>query len=173
MTTTTPSGPPANQAPSIRTPHAPGTARDGVQTDAPRRSIRASTTRSTVVAALAVSVLALAGCGTTAGYGTAGSSTRPPSATQSPSGQAAASGAVQIKDFGYSGDLTVTPGQKITVTNGDAAAHTLTSTSAGLFDTGRINASGGTGTFTAPTTPGTYPFGCTFHPDMAGTLIVK
>jgi plastocyanin len=27
--------------------------------------------------------------------------------------------------------------------------------------------------FKAPTTPGTYPFHCTIHPDMHGSLIVK
>ena len=37
----------------------------------------------------------------------------------------------------------------------------------GLLDTQQ-----GTGTFVAPSTPGSYPFGCTYHPDMAGTLVV-
>lgn len=28
-------------------------------------------------------------------------------------------------------------------------------------------------TFTAPTRPNCYPFGCTIHPDMKGTLLVQ
>lgn len=70
-------------------------------------------------------------------------------------------------------DLTVKPGQKVTVTNQDSVVHTLTDKKSHLFDTGDIAASGGKGTFTAPTKPGRYPFGCTIHPDMQGTLIVK
>jgi plastocyanin len=33
--------------------------------------------------------------------------------------------------------------------------------------------SGGAGTFTAPTQPGSYPFHCSIHPFMKGTLVVK
>jgi plastocyanin len=69
--------------------------------------------------------------------------------------------------------MTVKPGQKVTVTNKDAVAHTLTDKNTNLFDTGTIDGSGGTGTFTAPTKPGSYPFGCTFHPNMHGTLTVQ
>jgi len=68
--------------------------------------------------------------------------------------------------------MTVKPGQKVTVTNQDTAAHTLTDKKTHLFDTGNIAGGGGTGTFTAPTKPGSYPFGCTYHPAMKGTLIV-
>ena len=54
----------------------------------------------------------------------------------------------------------------------DSVAHTLTDKATMKFDTGNIAGNGGTGTFTAPTTPGSYPFGCTYHPNMAGTLVV-
>lgn len=48
-----------------------------------------------------------------------------------------------------------------------------TSDQSGLFDV-TVNASGGTATFTAPPSkPGTYPYHCTFHSDMHGTLVVK
>jgi len=83
-----------------------------------------------------------------------------------------ASGGIVISSFAYSGTMTVKPGEKVTVTNKDSAAHTLTDTKTRLFDTGNIAGGGGTGTFTAPTKPGSYPFGCTYHPNMAGTLIV-
>ena len=55
----------------------------------------------------------------------------------------------------------------------DGAAHTLTDMKTHLFDTGNLAGSGGTGTFTAPEKPGSYPFGCTYHPNMAGVLIVR
>jgi plastocyanin len=79
---------------------------------------------------------------------------------------------ITIKNFGFSGTLTVKAGAKVTVVNEDSVAHTLTDKKTHKFDTGNIAGSGGTGTFTAPTTPGSYPFGCTYHPNMAGTLVV-
>ena len=59
------------------------------------------------------------------------------------------------------------------MTNQDSVVHTPTDKKSHLFDTGDIAAGAGKGTFTAPTKPGRYPFGCTIHPDMQGTLIVK
>jgi plastocyanin len=79
---------------------------------------------------------------------------------------------ITIKNFGYTGTMTVKPGAKVTVVNEDSTAHTLTDKKNHKFDTGNINGNGATGTFTAPTTPGSYPFGCTHHPNMAGTLVV-
>ena len=79
---------------------------------------------------------------------------------------------ITITGFAYSGDLTVTPGEKVTVTDKDAVSHTLTGKT-GNFDTGPIGGSGGTGTFTAPTQPGSYALTCSFHPSMHGTLTVK
>lgn len=76
-----------------------------------------------------------------------------------------------IKNFAYSGHLTVKPGEKVAVVNQDSAPHTVTSKD-GSFDSGTINGSGGAGSFTAPSKPGKYPFGCNFHPNMAGTLTV-
>jgi plastocyanin len=80
---------------------------------------------------------------------------------------------ITIKNFGYTGDLTVQPGQRVTVVNADSVEHTLTDKKTHLFDTGPIAANGGKAHFTAPGKAGRYPFGCNFHPDMAGTLIVK
>ena len=101
-----------------------------------------------------------------------------PSATATPAGGAAAPVAgtqIVIDKFLYSPvNLMVKAGAKVTVANHDAVAHTVTAsaTSGGItFDTGTINA-GATGTFTAPTTPGTYPYGCTFHAQMHGILTV-
>jgi plastocyanin len=119
----------------------------------------------------------------------------------SPSAEPAAptSGGIVIIGFKYTGSLTVNPGQSVTVTNDDATDHTLTDPTtlagqtpagqtpggqtptgqtptgqkAALFSTGTIAPSGGTESFTAPAAPGSYPFGCRFHPTMKGTLTVQ
>ena len=94
------------------------------------------------------------------------------SAAATTSAAAPASSGITIKGFAYSGTLTVKPGQKVTVTNLDSVQHTLTD-KGGKFDTGTIDGNGGTGTFTAPTQPGSYQLKCTFHPQMSGTLVVQ
>jgi plastocyanin len=58
------------------------------------------------------------------------------------------------------------------VDNHDSTAHTLTATAGKAFDTGTIGA-GKSGTFTAPAAAGSYPYICTIHQFMHGTLIVK
>lgn len=93
-------------------------------------------------------------------------------ATASAASTASAQPIITISSFRFSGNLTVRAGQKVTVSNKDSAAHTLTDAATHLFDTGKIAGSGGTGTFTAPKKAGTYQFGCTYHPNMAGTLTV-
>jgi plastocyanin len=99
----------------------------------------------------------------------------PPAAgTSAAASQPSASAAtITIKNFGFTGALTVKPGEKVMVVNQDSVAHTLTDKKTHKFDTGNVAGSGGTGTFTAPTKPGSYPFGCDYHPEMAGTLVVK
>jgi plastocyanin len=86
--------------------------------------------------------------------------------------RSAASPTIVIKDFGFSGDLTVRPGVTVKVINKDGFDHTLTDKKTHLWDTGRIAGNGGTATFTAPTKVGSYPFGCKIHPEMKGTLVV-
>ncbi|WP_405020500.1 cupredoxin domain-containing protein [Kitasatospora sp. NBC_00070] len=79
---------------------------------------------------------------------------------------------VTIKEFTFGPDnFTVSPGAKVTVVNQDSTAHTLTATGQGGFDSGTIGA-GKTVTFTAPTKPGSYPFICSLHQFMKGTLTV-
>jgi plastocyanin len=80
--------------------------------------------------------------------------------------------------FGFSPDtVVVVIGVNNTVywTNEDAGAHTVTSDTAGLFDSGTsgpLTTQGGTFQFTF-TTPGTYTYHCSFHSWMQGTVIVK
>jgi len=79
--------------------------------------------------------------------------------------------------YGFSPDtVTVVIGKNNTVfwTNGDSAPHTVTSDTAGIFDsgtTGPLTTQGGTFQFTF-TTPGTYTYHCSFHNWMQGTVIV-
>jgi plastocyanin len=85
-------------------------------------------------------------------------------------GAPAASGVV-VKNFAYSGTLTVKVGAKVSVTNQDSTPHSVTD-KGGKFDSGVIGGDG-TGSFTAPSAPGSYQLICTLHPEMAGTLVVQ
>ncbi len=74
-----------------------------------------------------------------------------------------------IKDYAYSPLPTVAPGTRITITNRDSEAHTVTADSGDVFDVSI--APGASATLTAPAT-GTYHFHCTYHANMHGTLQV-
>jgi plastocyanin len=118
-------------------------------------------------AAVFAAVLTVSACGSSGG----GSGTTTNAAGGGAGGQHHGKATITIMDFGYAGDLTVKPGESVTVENKDAVDHTLTARTSGQFDTGSISADG-TGSFVAPTQPGTYPFGCTLHPEMTGVLTV-
>jgi plastocyanin len=101
-------------------------------------------------------------------------STATASATGAPStaSSAPASAAqIVIEGMRFGDKLTVPPGAQVSVINKDSAEHTVTSDTAGAFDAevqGNKQA-----TFSAPTTPGSYPFHCTYHPSMHGVLVVQ
>lgn len=89
-------------------------------------------------------------------------------ATTAPAPAGAATITITTNSFGE--PITVPPGAQITIKNEDPAEHSVTS------DTGKFDVHvDGTeeGTLTAPTEPGEYPYHCTYHPSMQGTLIVK
>jgi plastocyanin len=66
--------------------------------------------------------------------------------------------------------ITVSVNTTITWTNKDGVAHTVTSTT-GLFDSGGINPNG---TYSRQfTTTGSFPYRCTIHPSMTGTVVVN
>jgi plastocyanin len=81
----------------------------------------------------------------------------------------------------YSPDtLSIKKGDTIQVTNKDTVPHTFTNgkdasdpTSGKLFDTSLINAGSTAKVATTKLTTGTYPFHCTVHPYMTGTLKVQ
>jgi plastocyanin len=120
----------------------------------------------TILLTMLLTVLGLVvgcGAGATSSSGTGGSV----SGSSVP-----ASNTIVIKDFAFiPASLTVAPATKITVINEDQAPHTVTARDKS-FDTGTISG-GQRGEFTAPTKPGTYPYICTVHPYMTGTLIVQ
>jgi plastocyanin len=81
----------------------------------------------------------------------------------------------------YSPDtLSVKKGDVIQVTNKDTVPHTVTNgkdasdpTTGKLFDTSLINAGSTAKVATTKLSAGTYPFHCTVHPYMTGTLKVQ
>ncbi|HEX2851015.1 MAG TPA: cupredoxin domain-containing protein [Acidimicrobiales bacterium] len=89
--------------------------------------------------------------------------------TAAGAGAAAAGDTITAKGFAFSG-ATVKAGATVKVVNQDGTAHTVTADD-GSFDV-RVDGNG-TGSFTAPSKPGTYPFHCSIHPSMHGTLTVQ
>src|SRR5262245_3439090 len=77
---------------------------------------------------------------------------------------------IVIKNSTFEGDLSVPAGATVTVRNEDSVSHSLTAVDKS-FDTHEI-APGGSGSFVAPAGAGSYPFACTFHFTMTGTLVV-
>jgi len=81
----------------------------------------------------------------------------------------AADASVTIQDFAFSpGSVTVTEGDRVTWTNGDATAHTATGAA---FDTERLDP-GQAATLTF-STAGSFPYACAIHPQMTGTVVVE
>ena len=66
--------------------------------------------------------------------------------------------------------IVVRRGETVTWINKDFVPHTVTATG-GSFDSHGI-APQGSWTF-VPEKPGTYDYGCAFHPTMKGTLVVR
>jgi plastocyanin len=126
---------------------------------------RAKSVRLRTIAALSLLAMALflAAC-------TSGSTSGGPTSTASKG--STKPDTIIIQNFAFSpSSLTVEPGAIVTVTNKDQVTHTLTATK-GSFNTGDIPG-GSSKMFTAPNTPGTYPYICSIHQYMTGTLVVS
>ncbi len=116
--------------------------------------------RGLILALLAVSAVFLTACGDDGR-----ASGAPADATGGPV-------EIDIADFSYDpATITVSPGQAITFTNDDETAHTATAKD-GSFNTDTVEP-GTTASVTAPDQPGAYPFICSFHPFMKGTVVVR
>jgi plastocyanin len=116
---------------------------------------------------------ALVACGSGAGSSSAGSASSSASSSSSAGSSSSDAGSsastVTIKDFAFTTPASVSAGAKVTVDNKDGTDHTVTSDDGKAFDD---PAGPGTSTFTAPSKPGSYPFHCSIHPSMHGTLVV-
>jgi plastocyanin len=117
---------------------------------------------------MAGTALLLAGCG--GGSSPSGSANSSGSPSQAASG--GSSSAVKISNFKFSpASVAVKQGARVTVTNQDSAAHTATADDGHSFDTGTL-AQGASQTISV-SKAGSYPFHCSIHPFMHGTLVVK
>ena len=87
--------------------------------------------------------------------------------------RAATAHAVRISGYAFQpAALTVTAGDTVTWTNADQAPHDVTTTSAPVAIHGSRMEKGQSWSYTF-TTPGTYAYICSIHPDMKATVIVK
>jgi plastocyanin len=75
------------------------------------------------------------------------------------------------------GTITVKANSTVTWNNKDGVAHTVTSDTPGLFESGSISSSGGYGgggTWSHSfTTAGSFPYHCSIHSSMKGTVVVQ
>ena len=115
-----------------------------------------------LVAAVAIIAAACNGTGSTA-YGA-------PASTAATTTAATATNAATIKGFSFQPDvLKVKVGAKVTWTNDDTVAHTVTADT-NSFASGNLQP-GGSFSFTF-TRPGTYAYHCSIHPSMHGSVVV-
>lgn len=112
------------------------------------------------VPAAAVTALLLAGCGS------GGSDSR----SAQPAAPSRAGDGYVVRNYSFP-PLSVAPGERVRLLDGDDEPHTLTAED-GSFDAGPFDMSE-PGSFVAPTKPGTYRFVCKIHPSMHGTLTVR
>lgn len=81
------------------------------------------------------------------------------------------SGKITISNFTFTSPQSVAPGSRVAIVNSDSAEHSVTADQGGTFT---VDVDGnGTATLTAPDTPGTYAYHCSYHPMMHGELIVR
>jgi plastocyanin len=88
-----------------------------------------------------------------------------------PNPEASSTSSVSIANMSYSpASLTLKKGTKVTWTNNDDVAHTVTADTGNAFDSGNMD-KGKTFSFTF-NTAGTFAYHCTYHPNMHGTVTV-
>lgn len=118
-------------------------------------------------AAATASVTAAA---TSAATSTATTATATASAAASPAAAGGAERAV-ISNFTLP-SITVKTGAVVEFVNQDSAPHTATSDDKTTFDSKTLNPGGGSFKFTA-SKAGTFPYACSIHPTMKGTITVQ
>jgi len=143
----------------------------GAPSVSPVMHLRPTLARAGVAAGSLVLVVGFAACGGDDSGTTSGGD----ATTTTAAGTDTASGAndyvVVAEDFSLT-DLTVSPGEQITLDNRGGVTHTLTADD-GSFDSGRVEPGQQSAPLTAPSTPGAYTYHCAIHASMAGTLTVQ
>lgn len=135
------------------------------------------------IAAVAIAVSALSGCGSST-KSTAPASTVRRSADRSttvpttgaPSAQSPARTSVSIKGFAFHpATLKIKTGMKVSFVNNDGEYHTVTAdkSSPVAFDSGHVPPGDAKGYSFTFTTPGTYQYHCSIHPSMSGIVDVS
>ena len=124
--------------------------------------------RLLLVGSCAVTLVACGSSGPSSSSGATSGSSSAAGSSSSDAGSTAST--ITIKSFSFTTPDSVSPGATVTVDNQDGTEHTVTADDGKAFDD---DAPAGTSSFTAPTEPGSYPFHCTLHPSMHGTLVVK
>ena len=140
--------------------------------------------RSSIGLASAVLVLGVISLGAGGYIGYAGGKIRhrefrtqpPPKETAGapqPSSAGAVSAQVTIQEFKYSPEtIEIRKGEAVKWVNNDLAPHTVTSRTSDTFNSGAIDPDASWSHIFSQ--PGTFPYGCTFHPEMkGGTVNVK
>jgi plastocyanin len=112
--------------------------------------------------------------GAAATTGAAALTTSAPAGGEASSSASTAPASIAIQNFAFGDPITVAPGTMVKVTNMDGSGHDVVSDDNGKFAIPVLN-QGESGTFTAPTEPGSYRFSCTVHANMKGIgdLIVQ
>ena len=113
---------------------------------------------------IVLTLVAVAACS-----GSGGSAAPSAATSQAPAAPAGGATAVSIKDFAFNpATTTVAAGSKVTWTNNDTTAHTVT------FDDGDSGKLAPGATFDQTfTTAGTFDYHCTIHSQMKGTVTVS
>jgi plastocyanin len=122
-----------------------------------------------VLAAAALATSIVTACGSSGGEQS--TSTSQAEASAESTATATNGPTITISGMAFGQPLTVAPGTQINIVNDDSVEHSVTADTGNAFDQdveGQKKS-----TVTAPSQPGTYPFHCSYHPNMKGTLIVK
>jgi plastocyanin len=118
--------------------------------------------------------LGVAGCGSSDSSSSSSTPSQAATTKKSSTGGTKAAGGAQVnmKNIQYvPAQITVKQGEKITWTNTDSVAHTVTAEKGATFDSGTLDV-GSSFSFT-PKKAGTIDYVCQIHPNQKGTITVQ
>jgi plastocyanin len=127
-----------------------------------------------IVVGLATLAVALAACGGASPSASASGSASAARCGTTPDGSPSAT--VQIANFAFGDDVTVSAGQAVAFTNQDGAGHTVTEGTGGeAADSACVDESigGGRSVIVTFTEPGDFQITCKIHPSMQAAVHVE